>query len=416
MWPDWAWNVQAADLCINEQTPAMSSFWQQLPRPIIGLAPMDGVGDHAFRQIQAAVGRPAVVYTEFTRVEGLCRARQATVLRNFIYDEAQRPIVAQVYGCDPDAFRQTAILLCQLGFDGIDINFGCPSKGVANGGAGAGMIRTPALAQAVVRATQAGVAEWGNGATVRDCSDIHPNVAAEVERRAAHLPRGVCGRRPIPVSIKTRIGYDEEIVATWIPTLLETEPALIALHGRTLDQAYRGQADWSPIARAAELARGTETLILGNGDVANRKDGNERALRYELDGVLIGRAAMGDPFVFHADHAAAPDLRLARIAVDHGRLYHATFHAEPRYHFLPMRKHLNAYARRLDLPTEIRVKLLHSRGPEEAAAILASSLGDHLIPPAPHEYAATGGHGAGHPQQAEAKPLSYAFSTQTGSG
>ena len=211
MWPDWAWNVQAADLCINEQTPAMSSFWQQLPRPLIGLAPMDGVGDHAFRQIQAAVGQPAVVYTDFTRVEGLCRARQATVLRNFIYDEAQRPIVAQVYGCDPDAFRQAAILLCQLGFDGIDINFGCPSKGVANGGAGAGMIRTPALAQAVVRATQAGVAEWGNGATVRDCSDIHPNVAAEVERRAAHLPRGVCGRRPIPVSIKTRIGYDEEL-------------------------------------------------------------------------------------------------------------------------------------------------------------------------------------------------------------
>ncbi|MCB0044045.1 MAG: tRNA-dihydrouridine synthase [Caldilineaceae bacterium] len=349
---------------------APASFWDALPRPIIGLAPMDGVSDHPFRHIQAAHGRPDVVYTEFTRVEGICRARQITVLENFLYSEIQRPVIAQIYGVDPEAFRQTAILVCQLGFQGVDINMGCPSKNVAGGGAGAGLIQTPGLAQEIVRAVRAGVSAWANGATVRDCPSIHPNIAGEVERRSAKLPPAARLHRAIPVSIKTRIGYDAPVVEEWIPALLETEPAAIALHGRTLSQAYRGRADWTSIARAAELAQGTPTLILGNGDLASRNEGVARVVEYGLDGALIGRAALGNPFVFQTAPLSVPDMRLGPIAMEHGYLFEATFRHAKRYHFPPMRKHLNAYARRMGMPVPQRVKLLQSKSPQEAEAVL----------------------------------------------
>ncbi len=350
------------------------TLWQRLACPIIGLSPMDGVGDQPFRVIQAKYGRPDLIYTEFSRAEGICRARQPNILRNFLFDSSQQPIIAQIYGVEPESFRQTAILACQLGFAGIDINMGCPSKGVAGGGAGAGLILAPQLAQAIVRATQTGVAQWTNGATVRDCLDIHPNVAAAVEERAAHSFPTQDLHRPIPVSIKTRIGFDEPIVASWIETLLAVNPAAIALHGRTLSQRYQGTADWTAIGRAAELARGTETLILGNGDVLSRADALRRATIYGVDGVLIGRAAMGDPYVFHADHRRVPDPRMISVAIEHSQLFEATYCQEPRYRFVPMRKHLNAYARRIGLPTHLRARLLHTESSAEVAAILQDAI------------------------------------------
>ena len=135
--------------------PQPATFWDTLQRPIIGLSPMNGVTDHAFRHIQKRHGNPMLLFTEFTSVDGICAGASA-LLKDFLYDESQRPIVAQIYGRIPGNFYQTAILLCQLGFDGIDINMGCPAKSVANSGAGAGLIRTPKLAQEIVRATKRG--------------------------------------------------------------------------------------------------------------------------------------------------------------------------------------------------------------------------------------------------------------------
>jgi tRNA-dihydrouridine synthase len=347
--------------------------WRNLTQPIVGLSPMDGVGDQPFRTIQAKYGRPDLIYTEFSRVEGICRAKQPNVLQNFLFDSTQQPIIAQIYGVDPSSFRQVAIVACQLGFAGVDINMGCPSRGVAGGGAGAGLIRAPHLAQEIVRATKAGVRAWVDGATVRDCPGIHASVAAAVEARQAALPNSEL-RYPIPVSVKTRIGYDEPDVRAWIETLLAVGPAAIALHGRTLSQRYSGQADWDAIGHAAEIARGSGTFILGNGDVKSRADGVRQAARYHLDGVLIGRAAMGDPFVFRTDHRGDPDHRLASIAVEHSLLFEATYADHPRYRFVPMRKHLNAYARRIGLPTKTRVRLLHTHSPDDVRAILHAAL------------------------------------------
>ena len=287
-----------------------TTFWHTQPRPIIALAPMDGVTDQPFRHIQKRYGKPALMYTEFTNVEGLCYGA-TRLLRDFLFDETQRPIIAQIYGSTPEAYRQVAVILCELGFDGIDINMGCPAKNIASSGCGAALIRTPKLAQEIVRATQLGVRQWQDGMSARDCPDIKPRISNEVERRHALLPEAYRQRRAVPVSVKTRIGYDVPVVEPWMATLLETEPVAIGLHGRTLQQGYSGLADWEEIARAAELIHETPTLALGNGDVKSLADAYQRVEQYGVDGVLIGRAAFGNPYIFQG---CEPSQALAQAA------------------------------------------------------------------------------------------------------
>ena len=350
---------------MNRTTLNQSTFWNTLSSPIIGLSPMDGVSDHPFRHIQKKYGDPALIYTEFTRVEALCLGRDRRALRPFLYDESQRPIIAQIYGCEPDYFRQVAILACELGFDGIDINMGCPSKAVAFAGAGAALINEPHLAQQIIAATKRGIQQWQNGATVRDCPDVADAIADEVAKRHAHLPLLYRKRRAIPVSVKTRIGFDAVVVEEWIPRLLETEPAAIALHGRTLLQRYRGAADWEQIERAAELTALTKTLLLGNGDLRNHADALDHIRRYRVDGALIGRACRGNPFVFDSHRSFSGEGVIAKmdhlpylsLALEHARLFHKTFSGYERYNFLPMRKHLGWYARNTVGGTELRQKL-----------------------------------------------------------
>jgi tRNA-dihydrouridine synthase B len=335
---------------------------------------MDGVGDHPFRHIQKKYGNPAVVYTEFTSVEALCHGDRLSML-NLLYDESQRPVIAQIYGKTPHYYRQVAVLLCELGFDGIDLNMGCPAKTVANKGCGAGLICVPDLAQTLIRAVQAGVQDWLNGATPAECPDISPRFALEAAALRARLPRAYQARRPVPVSVKTRIGFDAPAVGEWIPRLLETAPSAICLHGRTLRQAYKGVANWDAIAQAAELAQGSNTLLLGNGDVQSRADGEARAARYGLDGVLIGRASFGNPFVFcpePGDEASARSTRrqLLEIALEHARLYEATFERQKRYCFMPMRKHLGWYVKEFFGARQLRSALVQSHSAVEAEGLL----------------------------------------------
>ena len=376
-----------------------TTFWDTLPRPIIGLSPMDGVTDHPYRHIQKKHGNPMVVFTEFTPVDGICAGASA-LLKDFLYDESQRPIVGQIYGRNPENFYQTAIVLCELGFDGIDINMGCPSKSIASAGAGAGLIRTPRLAQEIVRATQRGVQDWQNGATVHNCAAIPVRLAAQVEARHERLPAAYQARRPIPVSVKTRIGYEVPQVEAWIPQVLESAPVAVTLHGRTLVQGYTGDADWDAIGRAAELAAGTGILMLGNGDIRDLEDAYRRIATYGLDGALIGRASYGNPHIFRpATHppqeaVAQPEMAQAAIAQGnvatdqdnaatdpvnyeilhiaraHAQLYDATFSHMDRYQFLPMRKHLSWYVRHVPGASHLRRTLTLSSSVDEAVTAI----------------------------------------------
>lgn len=345
-----------------------NTFWKTLAQPIIALSPMDGVTDHPFRYIQKKYGHPALMYTEFTSVEGVCHGADR-LLKDFLFDETQRPIIAQIYGTTPVYFQETATLLCELGFDGIDINMGCPAKNVAHLGAGAALIRTPELAQEIVKATKQGVADYHNGKRARDCEHITENIWQEVEQRHEALPEQYKDvSRIIPVSVKTRVGFDTKIACDWISILLETQPAAIAIHGRTLKQAYGGFADWEEIGKAVEIAKDTETLILGNGDVHSYQEALDKVATYGVKGVLIGRAAFGNPGVFLQSGESLPK-NIFEIALEHSKLFEEVFGDDPRYNFLPMRKHLGWYVKEIENARQIRIEVFQSNNSSEVAQV-----------------------------------------------
>ncbi len=349
-----------------------SGFWRDLALPIIGSSPMDGITDFPFREITKKYGQPSITYTEFTSVEGVCHGAKQ-LLKDLLFSEVQRPIIGQIYGTTPDFFRQSAIILCQLGFDGIDINMGCPAKNVAHSGAGAALIKTPKLAQEIIRATKQGVTDWLNGQTVRDCAQVTEEIAIAVEARQQQLPpefRQTQQTRQLPVSIKTRAGYETPVIDSWIPTLLEMEPAAIALHGRTLNQHYSGLANWELIGEAAELAHQTETLFLGNGDLKSLADAHAKISQFHLDGVLIGKGSMGNPFVFHPENE--PDIAgLMKIALEHSQLYEDTYSQDPKYNFLPMRKHLGWYIHDINNAAKIRQEIYQCNSTQDFQAVIA---------------------------------------------
>jgi len=287
------------------------SFWHSLPRPIIGLSPMDGVTDAAFRHVVALQGKPDVTFTEFTHVHDVCRGPEF-LLDSLVYSEVERPIVAQLYGKDPDLFYQAAHAVCELGFDGLDINMGCPSRNVASSGSGAGLIRTPDLAHAIMRAARQGIEDWAAGQTLESTGIKPARVEAIGRLNGRRQPAGSIVRKSIPLSVKTRLGYDAVIVDRWIEHLLLEHPAVISLHGRTLQQMYRGEADWRAIARAVEVACGTGTMLFGNGDVQSLQDVIHRVRETGVDGVLVGRAALGAPWFFRDKGEA----RLAALEQD----------------------------------------------------------------------------------------------------
>ena len=363
----------------------MTSFWDDVPLPIVGLYPRDGGTDHTFRHIQKKYGKPAILYTEFTSVEGVCHGA-TRLLTDFLFDETQRPIVAQIYGTTPSFFRQTATILCELGFDGIDINMGCPAKTVAHSGAGAALIQTPELALEIIRETKAGVADYFAGKRAKDCADISDEIALEVAHRHTLLPKEYqyqTGQKNsngedflLPVSVKTRVGYNEKVAEWWTKTLLQEEPAVIAMHGRTLKQQYGGLADWEEIAKGASVVathnqtNNTKIKFLGNGDVTTYEDAIQKVQKYGVDGILIGRSTFGNPFVFvDQNNQPSNEYQIYEIALEHARLYEETYQHGERYSFLPMRKHLGWYVKGIPQASTIRQAVFRTNTSSEVESL-----------------------------------------------
>ena len=352
------------------------SFWQSLPHPIIGLAPMDGVTDAPFRYIVAQQGRADISFTEFTNVGDICRGPER-MLSSLIYDECERPAVAQLYGKDPDLFYQAAQIMCELGFDGLDINMGCPSKNVASSGAGAGLIRTPDLAHAILHAARQGVTDWAQGRTLSDAGLKDARVEAIHAMNVKRIGMSNVPRRLLPVSVKTRLGYDSVIVERWISHLLDARPAAITIHGRTLEQMYRGEADWSAIARAVTLAHGTGVLLLGNGDLQSMQDVVRRVRDTGVDGVLVGRGALGSPWFFRDKDAARACLHMQnghehvalstsiemersqrfRVMLAHARQFELTLGI---HRFSRIRKHLGWYCKGFPHAAALRASMVRA--------------------------------------------------------
>ncbi len=347
----------------------MVNFWQQSAKKLLGLSPMDGVTDAPFRAICAQYGQPDLLFTEFINVEGLSHGATKG-LPAFLYSDLEKPIIAQLYGVTPEAFYQACFIPMELGFDGIDINMGCPSKSVSNLGAGAGLIRTPKRAQEIIKACQQAVLDWQNGRKITDTKldqAIIDWTLAEQKKLSTARQIAIQAHQQIPISVKTRTGYDQPITLNWLAYLIEMQPANISLHGRTLKQMYTGAADWSEIGKAAELVKKNGISFLGNGDISSFADAQDKIATYRLDGVLIGRAALGNPWLFQ-NSTASPADRIS-IALEHLQLHQTTF---PTL-FAPVKKHLGWYISGFNGAKELRVKLMLSNTFPEAETHLTAA-------------------------------------------
>lgn len=284
-----------------------SGFWDQLysaGNPVFGLSPMDGVTDVAMRYMTAKYGNPNLLFSEFVSVDALAHAKEeksvSRLMRAFlracdIGELDHKPFeIAQVFGHTPELFYQAAVMIATLGFDGMDINMGCPAHKVEEQGSGAGLIRTPEIAKKIVRQAKQGMEDFARGQVSIDDTSMSDAIKTWVKAHAVSRKQS----KPLPVSVKTRIGVDSEVVEEWMKHLMEVRPANISLHGRTLRQLYQGSADWEAIGRAAKIVHEHGGHILGNGDVQDLADAMEKIREFGVDGVLIGRSAEGNPGIF----------------------------------------------------------------------------------------------------------------------
>lgn len=339
-----------------------SSFWQSLPKPIIGPAPMDGVTDAAFRYITDTYGHPDILVTEFVNVEAIDRGG-IKVLNGFIHHKTKTPTIAQVFGNTPESFYKAAISAAEMGFDGIDINMGCPDKNVVKHGGGAGLIRKPKLAQQIVKTVRQALHDWQNGKSINDISLNEIFITFVKKYNQANQQK--VQRKYLPVSLKTRIGYDKVITEDWISNLIEVKPDAISLHGRTLKQMYSGIADWNEIAKASRLCSQANILFLGNGDVKSVSDAKEKAKKYKTQGILIGRASLGNPWIF-SQHIPTLNERFA-VLLEHAHKFHEY---RPDLSLMPMRKHFTWYCKGFDHSAVLRNELMKVKIFGELEALL----------------------------------------------
>ncbi len=318
-------------------------FWGQLKKPFFVLAPLANVTDAVFRAHIIKYSRPDVLWTEFVASDGLCHPKgREALIRDLKYSEDERPIVAQLFTAHPENMYESAKLVKELGFDGLDINMGCPVKNIGKQGAGAICIQHPELAQTIIRAALEGV-------------------------RAD-------GKEPIPVSVKTRIGFNEDELETWLPALLAMKPAVITLHLRTKKEMSKVPAHWERMARAVEIARGSGTLIIGNGDVRDMADARAKIAETGADGVMFGRAIFGNPWLFDETKQVTARERI-ESAVAHTRLFEATWGDTKSFEL--MKKHYQAYINHFPLAKELRVELMNCHSASEVKKITENFLKTH---------------------------------------
>lgn len=338
------------------------SFWHTLKKPIVVLAPMADVTDAAFRRMIAkysahtrgdgTVGGPDVMWTEFVSADGIVRATpegKAKLMADLIYAEEERPIVAQLFSSTPEHMEAAAKLCAELGFDGVDINMGCPDRSIERQGCGAAMIKNPASAREIIRAAKRGIASSG---------------------------------KDIPVTVKTRVGYNKDELDTWLPELLDEAPAVITVHARTRKEMSKVPARWERVAHAVMLrdhiqtpewlaARGLieKTLIFGNGDVQSVEDAHAKCAATGADGAMLGRAIFGNPWLFHPEHdlSNVPLAERFRVMIEHTKLFRELL---PFKNFAIMKKHYKAYVNGFPGAHELRATLMEAQTVEEIETVV----------------------------------------------
>ena len=288
---------------------------------------MADVTDPAWRRLVAKRGKPDVFWTEFVSADGLYHLANQEVnplLRDLQFDENQRPIVAQIFSATPEMIVYATQLVAKLGFDGVDINMGCPDRAIERQGAGAAMIKNPERARDIIRAAQ----------------------------EASKLP----------VSVKTRVGYTKESLEEWLPALLEANPAAITLHLRTRKEMSAVPAQWELMKKAVAIRDrvNPKVFLIGNGDVRDLADARVKAREAGCEGIMLGRAMFGNPWVFAgrvSQEIPLPEKldALVELAYDFETL-------SPPKHFAILKKHIKAFVTGFPGAAELRAKLMEAEG------------------------------------------------------
>lgn len=308
----------------------MNNFWKKLPKPFVALAPMEDVTDFVFREIVATeLPRPDVMFTEFTNVEALNSNGFDKTIHRFKFSKNQRPIVAQIWGLKPENYFKSAKLIEKLGFDGIDINMGCPDRAVVKIGACSALINNKSLAKEIIEAVKK-------------------------------------GSKKLPISVKTRIGFKKIVTEEWITFLLEQNIDALTIHGRTVKEMSDVPANWDEIKKAVEIKNkiSPKTVIVGNGDVKSYSEVIKRYKNYNVDGVMIGRGIFSNPWIFDKnDKKHTPD-EYKNILINHLKLL------DQEKYFDEVKKFFKMYICNFEGANKLRAKLMQTKSVKEALKLL----------------------------------------------
>ncbi|EST89246.1 dihydrouridine synthase [Vagococcus lutrae LBD1] len=310
------------------------NFWAALPKPFFILAPMEDVTDVVFRHVVKEAGAPDVFFTEFTNSDSFCHPDgKESVRGRLVFTEDEQPIVAHIWGDNPDFFREMSMGVAEMGFKGIDINMGCPVPNVAGRGKGSGLILRPDVAATLIEAAKAG---------------------------------------GLPVSVKTRIGYHErEEMTAWITHLLEQDIANLSIHLRTRDEMSKVPAHWDMIPEIMAIRDrvAPQTLITINGDIADRTAGLALAEKYGVDGIMIGRGIFKNPFAFEKEpreHSTEELLGLLQLQLD---LQDHYAEMVPRS-IVGLHRFFKIYVKGFPGASDLRASLMNTKSTDEVRALL----------------------------------------------
>ncbi|MGA2381767.1 MAG: tRNA-dihydrouridine synthase, partial [Spirochaetia bacterium] len=316
-------------------------IWGALPRPFTVLAPMEDVTDTVFRRIVQIAGAPDLLVTEFTSTDGLCTASRHRVIGRFRFTAGERPLIAQIWGNTPEYYRRVAAEIREMGFDGLDINMGCPVRKIIERGSCGALIENPGLAAELIAAAREGA-------------------------------------RGLPVSVKTRIGVTESRAEEWLGFLLDQGIAALTVHGRTVVQQSEGEADWDIVALAVRLRDETapHARIVGNGDVRTADSFHQRLEESRADGIMIGRGIFENLFLFRAIRGGPEPHDFALLSPEEKIAWfhrHIALHEDtwgPAGRFDVLKKFAKTYLRAFEGAGRLIDAIMHARTHEAARATL----------------------------------------------
>ncbi|HVE80971.1 MAG TPA: tRNA-dihydrouridine synthase [Candidatus Dormibacteraeota bacterium] len=319
----------------------MKNVWQKLKKPFFILAPMDDVTDTVFREVVVRAAAPDLTFTEFANADGFMHPKgRSSVSRKLLVNKSERnlkvPIIAQIWGANPETLGQmTAELAGQGVFAGIDINMGCPERGICRRGCCAGLIKEE---------------NWPRAA----------EIIKAVKANAGSLP----------VSVKTRLGFGKQVTEEWVEFLLGQGIDALTLHARTAKEMSKVPARWEEIAKAVKIRDrvAPNTLIIGNGDVLSRKQGEELASETGADGIMVGRGIFHNLLLFDPEGRELSRDESFDVLLQHLDLYEATWGESKSYD--PLKKFFKVYISGFDGASELRTQMMQTKNPAEAREVI----------------------------------------------